>query len=236
MEKYGFVYIWRDRKHNRYYIGSHWGTEDDGYVCSSAWLMQAYKKRPQDFKRKIIKRIYSTRIDLLNEEFKWLSLIKEHEIKIRYYNLNIKSTGHWTAYPENVKTIQEKISLKTKEAMQNPEIKHNFKEGLKTRDCRSSDVEVRAKRSESMKKTMAEKFPNRKQRDKFGSEEYCKNMAEKTKQLWQNPGHRESVRKKISQSLIGRPSLLKNTFWWNNGLKNTRKAECPGPEWIRGKI
>ena len=151
MEKYGFVYIWRDRKHNRYYIGSHWGAEDDGYVCSSAWLMQAYKKRPQDFKRKIIKRIYSTRMDLLNEEFKWLSLIKEHEIKIRYYNLNIKSTGHWTAYPENVKTIQEKISVKTKEAMQRPEVRQKYEEGLKTRDCHSSDLEVRAKRSSSMK-------------------------------------------------------------------------------------
>ena len=23
-EKYGFVYIWHDRKHKRYYIGSHW--------------------------------------------------------------------------------------------------------------------------------------------------------------------------------------------------------------------
>lgn len=29
-EKYGFVYIWRDRKYNRYYIGCHWGREDDG--------------------------------------------------------------------------------------------------------------------------------------------------------------------------------------------------------------
>ena len=151
MEKYGFVYIWRDRKHNRYYIGSHWGTEDDGYVCSSPWLMQAYKKRPQDFKRKIIKRVYSTRMNLLNEEFKWLSLIKQHEIKIRYYNLNIKSTGHWTAYPENVKTIQEKISIKTKEAMQKPEVRQKYEEGLKTRNCRSSDLEVRTKRSASMK-------------------------------------------------------------------------------------
>ena len=97
MEKYGFVYIWRDRKHNRYYIGSHWGTEDDGYICSSPWMRQAYKHRPNDFKRKILKKIYSSRKDLLNQESRWLSLIKEEEIKIRYYNLNIKSTGHWTA-------------------------------------------------------------------------------------------------------------------------------------------
>ena len=235
MEKYGFVYIWRDCKHNRYYIGSHWGTETDGYVCSSRWMKKTYKRRPQDFKRKILVKIYSTKKQLLEQEYKWLSLISDEELGKKYYNFTKHKNGHWTA-EDYEKDIRKRISLKTKEAMQNPEVKQNYKEGLKTRDCRSSDVEVRTKISESMKKTMAEKFPNRKQRDKFGSEEYCKNMAEKTKQLWQNPGHRESVGKKISQSLIGRPSPVKNTFWWNNGLKNTRKAECPGPEWIRGKL
>ena len=235
MEKYGFVYIWRDCKHNRYYIGSHWGTETDGYVCSSRWMKKTYKRRPQDFKRKILVKIYSTKKQLLEQEYKWLSLISDEELGKKYYNFTKHKNGHWTA-EDYEKDIRKRISLKTKEAMQNPEVKQNYKEGLKTRDCRSSDVEVRTKISESMKKTMAEKFPNRKQRDKFGSEEYCKNMAEKTKQLWQNPGHRESVGKKISQSLIGRPSPVKNTFWWNNGLKNTRKAECPGPEWVKGKI
>jgi hypothetical protein len=235
MEKYGFVYIWRDRKHNRYYIGSHWGTECDGYVCSSKWMNKSYNRRPEDFKRKILVKIYSSKNELLEQEYKWLSLISDEELGKKYYNFTKHKNGHWTA-EDYEKDIRRRISLKTKEAMQKLEVKQNYKEGLKTRDCRSSDVEVRTKRSESMKKTMAEKFPNRKQRDKFGSEEYCKNMAEKTKQLWQNPGHRESVGKKISQSLIGRPSPVKNTFWWNNGLKNTRKAECPGPEWVKGKI
>lgn len=56
MEKYGFVYIWYDRKHKRYYIGAHWGHENDGYVCSSSWMKKAYKNRPEDFKRKILKK------------------------------------------------------------------------------------------------------------------------------------------------------------------------------------
>ena len=67
MEKHGFVYIWYDRKHKRYYIGSHWGTEDDGYICSSKWMMQAYKLRPKDFTRKIISRIYSCKQDILSK-------------------------------------------------------------------------------------------------------------------------------------------------------------------------
>lgn len=77
MEKYGFVYIWFDRKHKRYYIGCHWGTENDGYICSSSNMKSAYNRRPQDFKRRIISRVYTNRKDLLEEEYKWLSQIKK---------------------------------------------------------------------------------------------------------------------------------------------------------------
>ena len=157
MEKYGFVYIWRDKKHNRYYIGSHWGKEDDGYICSSTWMMQAYKHRPNDFKRRILERVYSNRQDLLKAEYRWLSMIKEEEIKVRYYNLNIKATGHWSAYPENVKTIKEKISYKTKEAMQRDDVRQNYLESMKDRDTKSSHEDVRRKRSVTMKATLAKK-------------------------------------------------------------------------------
>jgi hypothetical protein len=150
MEKYGFVYIWYDKKHKRYYVGSHWGHENDGYVCSSTWMMKAYKIRPDDFKRKIIKKIYTSRKELMEEELRYLSMIKDHELKTRYYNLNIKSTGHWTTYPEKVKTISEKISIRTKEAMARPEIRENYLIGLSTRDNKSSDPNVCEKRRVSM--------------------------------------------------------------------------------------
>jgi hypothetical protein len=114
-------------------------------------MKKAYKNRPNDFKRKILSKVYESKSVLLEEENRWLTMIKPNEIKIRYYNLRIENFNHWTAYPENVKTIQEKISLKTKEAMQKPEVRQKYEEGLKTRDCRSSDLEVRAKRSSSMK-------------------------------------------------------------------------------------
>jgi hypothetical protein len=88
MEKYGFVYIWYDRKHKRFYIGAHWGTENDGYVCSSKWMKQAYKTHYNEFRRKILVRIYSTKKDLFEEEYKWLSLIKDEELGKKYYNLH----------------------------------------------------------------------------------------------------------------------------------------------------
>jgi hypothetical protein len=111
MEKYGFVYIWLDRKHKRYYIGSHWGTEYDGYICSSTWMKQAYRHRPLDFKRKIIARIYSSKQDLINEENRWLAMIKPSEIKERYYNLRIHAFGHWSADQDLLLTVGQKISV-----------------------------------------------------------------------------------------------------------------------------
>lgn len=37
-----------------FYIGSHKGTDDDGYVCSSTWMLEEYNQRPEDFIRKIL--------------------------------------------------------------------------------------------------------------------------------------------------------------------------------------
>lgn len=237
---YGFVYLWYDRKHKRYYIGSHWGTEYDGYVCSSTWMMQAYKIRANDFKRRILQRVYTNRQDLLQAEFNWISLIKEEEIKKRYYNLNIKATGHWSAYPENVKTIKEKISHRTKEAIVKPENRELYLEGLKKRNTRSSDPEVRTKRSESMKKTMAEKFPEENRWKKLSPEDRKEYYSNKAKTNWAKEGFKESVSRKISESLKAskevRSKHMSSLRWWNNGLINTRKPECPGEDWVLGKL
>jgi hypothetical protein len=108
--KSGFVYIWRDRKHNRYYVGCHWGFEDDGYVCSSSWMKQAYLHRPTDFKRKILKRNITSRVELYEKEQHFLDMIKSTEIKIRYYNLHITNNEVWHKYPEHIKTVGQKIS------------------------------------------------------------------------------------------------------------------------------
>lgn len=110
MQKYGFVYLWFDRKHKRYYVGCHWGSIDDGYICSSSWMKKAYKIRPADFKRKILKTNITYRPDMYIEEQRYLDMIKPNEIKTKYYNLNLKNGNLWHQYPESVKTIGQKIS------------------------------------------------------------------------------------------------------------------------------
>ena len=212
MEKYGFVYIWRDRKYKRYYVGSHWGYEDDGYVCSSPWMIKAYKKRPEDFKRKILSRIYSSRSDLLQSEYRYLNMIKESEIKIRYYNLNIKSTAHWSAF-NYAPTIIEKISIKTKEAMQRPDVRSNYEEGLNTRNNRSSDIDVREKRRQSMVKTMAEKFPEENRRKPLSDDERKEYYSQKGKNIWANRSEEQikEIGSKISNGLKGKQNRLGQT-------------------------
>lgn len=97
MEKYGFVYIWYDRKRKKFYVGCHWGHVDDGYICSSGVMLKAYKRRPQDFTRKILSTAITNKSSLLDEEFVWLSKIKPHELKIKYYNLHNHRFNHWSS-------------------------------------------------------------------------------------------------------------------------------------------
>ena len=106
----GFVYLWFDRKNKRYYVGSHWGPENDGYVCSSRWMRNAYKRRSHDFKRRIIARISSSRKDLLKEEERFLMMIKLSEMKKKYYNLKRGHIGHWSDDDKKRLTVGQKIS------------------------------------------------------------------------------------------------------------------------------
>jgi hypothetical protein len=118
-KKCGFVYIWFDRRYKRYYIGAHWGSPDDRYICSSIWMKKAYNNRPEDFKRRILKSNISTREEMYDLELYYLNMIKESEIKPsndfpRYYNLNIKNNEIWHKYDDQIKTIGQKISAAKK--------------------------------------------------------------------------------------------------------------------------
>lgn len=109
-ETYGFVYIWFDKKHKRFYIGCHWGREDDSYVCSSPWMKQAYKHRSSDFKRKILTYIFTNKADMFDKESHWQSMIKDRELGIRYYNIKRHGANHWSRDSDKSLTVGQKIS------------------------------------------------------------------------------------------------------------------------------
>lgn len=211
MEKYGFVYIWRDRKHNRYYIGCHWGLENDSYVCSSSWMKRAYKLRPNDFKRKVIAKIYSNKHDLFIEEHKWLSMIKSEELGKKYYNLTQHLNGHWSSNDEKRKTISEKLSEATKKTMTNPEIRKKISESLKGRKIplevreKITKAQTGLKRNLETRKKMSEMKrgkPNGRL-GKFLSEETKRKISEMKRGKLQGPRSPETKRK-ISETLKAR--------------------------------
>ena len=81
----GFIYSWRDKVRNMYYVGSHDGLPDDGYISSSHWLTAEVRYRPLDFRRKILKFVNLS--DMKIEEYRILSMVKETEFGKKYYNL-----------------------------------------------------------------------------------------------------------------------------------------------------
>jgi hypothetical protein len=93
-----------------YYIGCHWGSVEDGYICSSNRMRDAYRRRPQDFKRRILFTNIQTREETLEKEHQLFSMIEEEELGAKYYNLRKHKWGHWVT-DENCKLkIGEKIS------------------------------------------------------------------------------------------------------------------------------
>lgn len=228
---HGIIYLWRDRKHNRYYIGCHWGTDDDGYICSSKWMKQAYKKRPEDFKRRIIKRVYSDRTEMLEEEHRYLSMIREEEIgrgkNSKYYNLSRKQFGHWSTDEKKAIELKKSISEKTKEAMQKPEIRSRYLEGM-SRRVDSYNPEITAqRRSESMKKAWEIKSPfdQRYKPLAWGSEEFIEMHRANSKRMHlEMTDEKKKIRgENISKGLMGKQNRLgqKNTDEHNEKIRQS---------------
>jgi hypothetical protein len=94
--KFGFVYLWYDTKHKKFYLGSHLGLPSDGYIGSNHRFQCAYKSRPETFKRRILESHEKiTSKELIQKEQKWLNLIKPEELSNRYYNeKNVAAGGN----------------------------------------------------------------------------------------------------------------------------------------------
>ena len=87
MHREAFVYCWTDHATNMLYIGYHTGREDDGYVCSSKYMMKEYNIRPGDFTRTII--AHGSREDMCAFEHKILKSVDARNSE-QFYN---KSNG-----------------------------------------------------------------------------------------------------------------------------------------------
>lgn len=83
------------------------GTEDDGYITGTGGrrFLDAYRKRPEDFKRRILERVIGTVADLRAVEQRRLDMIKPEELGVRYYNRTRLAAG----WPNDVIQARYKV-------------------------------------------------------------------------------------------------------------------------------
>ena len=56
-------------------------------MCSSSSMMDEYRHRPEDFRRRILSRVTTSREDLVAEENRWLARIRPEKFRGRYHNV-----------------------------------------------------------------------------------------------------------------------------------------------------
>ena len=176
-EKYGFIYIWYDRKHQRYYLGRHWGTENDGYICSQSNMRNNFKNRPEDFKRRIVS-IVNDKQALVEEEQRWLNMIDVEELGKKYYNINNRATTPTMRGRKHSAETVQKIRSKNIGKTRTEETKQK----------------LRKPKSEEHKKKLS----------KSKSEEHKKKLSESKKGKTYGYTHSEETKKKMSISHVGR--------------------------------
>jgi len=221
MQKYGFVYIWYDRKHKRYYIGCHWGFEGDGYICSSNWMRDSFRRRPEDFKGpKILARIYTNRKELHEEEYRWLQMIKDEELGKRYYNLRKQ---YYPIDDEKLKIVSEKISKANTGRYKGIKLSEEHKRKISMNHSRYM---LGRKHSEESIKIMSDK----KKGDKhplFGkhlSEETKKKMSMKKKGVKQTEEARR-INSECHKGLKQSEETIKKKIKANTGKKRSEETK-----------
>lgn len=213
--KYGFIYLWYDRKHKRFYLGCHWGTENDGYICSSSWMRNAYKRRPQDFKRRIIDSQIEKK-DLRLRESVWLNMISLDELGKKYYNLMRHTNGgHWPLGKGRSEETKKKVSEGVKRA---------WEEGRLTKNSSNfSKGQIPWNKGKPMSEETKQKIRAVRQKQIF-SQETIQKRSLKLKGKARNPDSiRKMVETKKERRLLG---LYETKTAWNKGLdkNDTRVA------------
>ena len=210
-EKYGFVYVWYDSWRKMFYVGSHWGTEDDGYICSSNRMRDAYRRRPEDFKRRVVFRTNESRQTLLDEEFKWLGLISENDLGKKYYNLEKRKFGHWTTCETKRLRIGEKISKATK--------------GISRNKGKIVSEETRKKISNTLKGRPLNYIRTEETRNKIS--ENSKRLQREGKIGTKGIKYSLESRKKMSEWQIGRKMSPESKTKMSEKAKGRKWYKCP---------
>ncbi len=110
-----FVYIWRDRVLNKYYLGYSNGSKPN-YICSSKPMMIQYKVRPQDFKRRI----------LATGTVKEMALLEKRLLKLRYKHFGSRYYNLALSFPIYKRTDETRRTMTIAKLNQSEETKRKI--------------------------------------------------------------------------------------------------------------
>lgn len=163
---------------------------------------------------------------MYDEEQRYLDMIKPEEIKIRYYNLNIKNGNLWHKYPESVKTIGQKISFsKTGKSVPAPEgrgakisaakkgkpLTEEHKYALTGIKKKPHTEEWKVANSSRMKEQWSNGSRKRAEpKQTMSRKEQDKLCSEQLKNRWADPVWAENQRKKLKESWRKRKNINNN--------------------------
>ena len=143
----GFVYKWYNLKNGMYYIGSHRGTIDDGYIGSGIYFKRAFEKSSESFIREIL---------YTGEHFRnYEEMILEYldaANDSQSYNLKNSAIGQPKGYKHSKETKEKQsraLKGKNKGAIRTKEHREKIRASLKGR---KPSIESRMKMSKSQKK------------------------------------------------------------------------------------
>ena len=188
-----FVYCWTDKLKDMLYVGYHKGDTDDGYICSSKYMLEEYAKRPQYFSRQII--ATGTMDDMVALE---TAILKSDNAAVneRYYNRHVAGKFYNSYVSEETK---KKIS-ESKTGMKRPDVVKSNYENNPMKDAKvvNKMVEVRRKNGSYIsgelnprfgmkhtKETLIKMYQNRKGKGTMPkSEATKKKMSDARKLYW----------------------------------------------------
>lgn len=134
-----------------FYVGSHLGSLNDGYVGSNKKLKDTYHHRPDDFKRRIL---YFHPVNdwksLLEREQYWLNFIRDDELTKKYYNFKKYAMGGGIKGIIRGEEYCKKISASLKGRPKSEEHKQKIREvRLGTKTSEEAKIKMRISHSGS---------------------------------------------------------------------------------------
>lgn len=186
-----FVYCWTDKKTNMLYVGSHKGSTDDGYICSSKYMLEEYNKRPEDFSRQIVAE--GTLSDIRKLETKILQAVNaalneqfynRHNSDEKFYLKNHTELSKRKIAEKHKGRVRKDLSERNKKGMSKESIEKmvSSRRANGSYDRESNPMFGRSHSNESkIKMSLSRKGKNKSPK----SEETKKKMSEARKKYWE---------------------------------------------------